>query len=1047
MRDTAKGKTPLAGFDPSRFVVLGEGLAAGLGNFSLHAGSQATSFPALTAAAMGVAFAQPLIQPPGLGDVASFAPQRPIVPDLQQSTVLVGGVPQRAPGNLSVPGLTLRQAFEARPLPPIVHRGNNLQTLINFILGMPELTRRPHPGPTQVEAARRQRPTLALVCLGYQEAVEAATTADTVALADVSRFAADFDRLLAALRGATLIVTTVPDPLDSAYFSNLESAARILKTEPRFLERHYGLAEDDLLTLHGLYEIGVQMMNRQVGPPATEPAIRGATAAGLRAGVDRLNAAIGEAARRHGALLFDLHGLVRDLAAEGLRVGRLLTTEYLGGLFLLNGLYPGATLHAAIAGALLRTLNATFGKAYAEPALPAIVANDANTECRLAPGPPATDVYLEPRKPSDLPPLPPIEPPPQEFPIQTIYPALQPGKDGCQPLVGVPAGGLSNPQQPIELPQGLEQTLDVRPEGSSIGDALRIVDCPDDRPFVPGFPPFGTCAQVFFGGEAVVSSRLRGKIHVKFSPPDEKRQSRFEIRHPGGLFGEDAVLQAPQMFRMGAQLNVVEDLPDLVSSGVVQLDSGVVTDFHYNVRNANTAILALLDANPNLPIPALTFPGPPNGGSTWLRFDPRDDGRLDVTLAANLFLPLGLEAGGEAIRIPLPFSNPHLQCASFVARGTTLHPRLHLTTREQPPVEDPGRVPADVPFNTVCEYTCFTRSTSFGDEFDLANPALGEATGQSHLLGRVRVQFGVPSGGTVPVIFSALPPGGLLDDAPLLPPFTPPGTSRGLSGFDVELSFREAVYPQTGLSNPDDPFNLAVGVLDLASGRILGELLFRGYVVQELFSELIQVEPCTPADSFLYQGPARFERGANGQTVLRFEGKVFLPYPPGFKFPSPGAGGRPPFVIGPDSKLDPFRWIQAMHQPRRFHGTLSGGESHAVSSIGQRFSYRYSIPCAGDDAGRASFRYTNHNQGGTFRLTTLSWVDAFNGLGSQVPAGQPDTVTFGGFGRWSLDRRDAPHQVSVQISTAADAPYVGIQVDGGVTSNVDTKPPFADSRP
>lgn len=1031
--------------DPSRFVVLGEGLAAGLGDFSLEATAQAGSFPALAAAAMGVGFEQPLVEPPGLGDVVSFQAQEPIVPNLQQSTVLVGGIRDRELGNLSVPGLTLRQALEARPLLPIVHRDNNLQTSINFILGLPGLARGGGCGPTQVEAAERRRPTLALVCLGYQEAVEAAIAADPERL-DPRAFGGDLRRLLGRLGRATRIVATVPDPLDSAYFSSLTVAAAILKTEPAFLARHYGLDEDALVPLPALYEMGFQMMNRRIGPLAIPASVPATVAAALAAAVEETNREVRRAAEEAGALVFDLHALVRRLAGEGLVVGRRLTADYLGGLFLLNGLYPGRTLHAAIAAELLRAVNVSFGEAYLEPPIAAIAANDPTAECRLAPGPPATDAFLRPRTLADLLPLPPLEPPPRQFPIQTVYPALQPGKAGCTPLPGVPAGGLANPEQPIELPPGLEQTLEIVPEGSTIGDALRVVDCPDDPALVPGFPPFGTCARVFFGGHAVVSSRLRGKIHVKFSPPDEHGRARFELRHPGGLRGDDGVLQAPQMFKMGAQLNVVEDLPELVSSGTVDLASGVVTDFHYNVRNANTAIVALLRANPHLPVPALTFPGPPNGGSSWLRFDPREDGRLDVTLAADLFLPLGLQAGGEPIRLPLPFSTPDLDCATCLARGTTLHPRVRLTTRVLPREE--ARLPPEVPFNEVREYTCVSRHTSFGDDFTLVAPALGEAIGQSHLLGRVRVQFGVPNGNLVPVVLAVLPPGGLLDAAPAPPAFTPPGTSRGLSGFDVELRFREAVYPQSGLANPDDPFNLAVGELDLTTGRISSPLLFRGYVVQELFDALIQVEPCTPADSFLYQGPAGFERGPDGATVLRFEGTVFLPYPPGFAFPSPAPGGRPPFQVGPGSKLDPFRWIRAAHQPRRYDGILAGGESGLESTAGGRFSYRYSLPAAPERAPEARFEYSDHASGGVFRLSALTWIDWGTALGSRVPAGQPDTVTFSGFGTWSLDRRrGALHQISVQLSVAAEAPFVGIQVDGGVTSNAATPVPFEESRP
>ena len=58
-------------------------------------------------------------------------------------------------------------------------------------------------------------------------------------------------------------------------------------------------------------------------------------------------------------------------------------------------------------------------------------------------------------------------------------------------------------------------------------------------------------------------------------------------------------------------------------------------------------------------------------------------------------------------------------------------------------------------------------------------------------------------------------------------------------------------------------------------------------------------------------------------------------------------------------------------------------------------------------------------------------------------------MTFAGFGTWSPSA-GAPSLVpaAVQISTAAGAPYVGIQIGGGSISNVDTKPENpADAQP
>ena len=69
------------------FVTLGEGLAAGVSHFSLSDDVQAYSFPALLAERLGVKFSQPLIEPPGVGNVG-FAEQPAIVPELLQTTVL-----------------------------------------------------------------------------------------------------------------------------------------------------------------------------------------------------------------------------------------------------------------------------------------------------------------------------------------------------------------------------------------------------------------------------------------------------------------------------------------------------------------------------------------------------------------------------------------------------------------------------------------------------------------------------------------------------------------------------------------------------------------------------------------------------------------------------------------------------------------------------------------------------------------------------------------------------------------------------------------------
>src|ERR1051326_163843 len=112
----------------SRFVVLGEGLAAGMGDFSLSDVTQQYSFPAQIAQQIGADFPQSLIQPPGIGDVPGFAPWPVIVPSALQSTVL-DQIPPDPPSNLSVPGFTVADALRMRPHEPIIDRASSKQTV------------------------------------------------------------------------------------------------------------------------------------------------------------------------------------------------------------------------------------------------------------------------------------------------------------------------------------------------------------------------------------------------------------------------------------------------------------------------------------------------------------------------------------------------------------------------------------------------------------------------------------------------------------------------------------------------------------------------------------------------------------------------------------------------------------------------------------------------------------------------------------------------------------------------------------------------------
>jgi hypothetical protein len=1044
---------PVAPVDSGRlnrtaFVVLGEGLAAGTGDFALWDDFQRASFPAQMARQMQADLVQPLLQQPGIGNLPGFPPLPVEIPGMMQTTVLDPWPPPAAVGNLSVPGFRLADALHLRLKPPLVHRDDAKQTAANLILGIPDLLEGTEDElPTQLELALRRKPTLALVALGYLEAIEAVVTGDTRRLPDAARCRADYLRLLQPLReeGAEVLVMNVPDPMDTACVSSIEAAAQVVKVEPAILLKIYGLRGDDLITVRGLVEIGYQFLSRGIGPLPQGCVLSGETVGRISARLREINAELANLARQQGAQVCDLHGLFRRVRAEGVDTGtgsRRLSADYLGGFYTLNGYYPGWTGQAAIANEALRVLNQVYGASFPLIDLGQVAASDPVVLYQPAGGPLMTA--------DQLPPPPPAQPAPVDTAASGGTAASPVGKRAS---FRRPVDTCPQPQQPLSkplvLPPGLEQVLPLNKERSYFGDALRAVDCLD-----PQNAPLGACGGVLFGGLALMDSHLSGQVRIRFSPA-VNNVTQFELSVLDGLQGDDGILAAPQFYKLPGQQNAVTDFPGLVSTGQLDLTTGQIIEPpagkpSFNFRFLNTALFALVQVNPNFPQVPISFPG--QYGSALAQFTQREDGKLDLELSGTTFLPLQQVFGAQAVRFPLPFAgfpSPSPQSAQFASiptRGLALHPHIHLSTREEP-IETPDDLP-EIPTNTVREFAFITRNTSFGDDFTLTGPFLGgQGTGRSQLVGRLHVQFGEREGNTVPFHVSAMIPGGYLAPNPVTPiaqgfqaqGFPAGQLITGPVGFNEFLRFPLRTFFLDDVFLVSDPLDLAVGAVDVRTGEVIGGQLHRGFIGQNVFFALLEVEPRTPKGSFLFHGPASFQKTPRGETVYRFCGEVHIPYPEGFLFPQPNLAEG--FPAGPGSTLDPFFCIQAVDgDPAPPQFSKKGSASQVLASNGNVFSYSFDIPA--DPAHRpASFEYENYTQQGSFQLRSLSWVHFANPLKSRATKGNYDVVTFAGYGIWSKNGIDFPLPVAVQISTARNAPYVGIQVNGGATSNVNTKPP------
>lgn len=1013
---------PSKTLNPATFVVIGDGLSAGASDFGMSEERQPFSFPALAAAKMGVRFTQPIMEAPGIGPVIGF-PDLPVrLPQPMQTTVLKEFPPAGPFSNVSIPGLKAADALTLRPVPPLIHRTSGLQTAVNLVLGLPGLMMGGQPLPTAVEYAAFLQPTLALVALGYFDVLDAAFKADAAAAPDAATFRAAYETVLTSFVGAktTVITCTIPDPADTAYFTPVSAAARVLKAEPEVVCMAFGLAPSDCLTPTGLFEAGCRLITRTPGPLPPGLVVPAEVVARISERASALNSEIRALSDLHGALVFDLHGLTASLKRKGAVVGhRQLSADYLGGIYSLNGVYPGAVGHGLIANALLDLLNAVFGTGFGAVDFDALAKIDPVVGYQAAPGPTVT--------PADLAAM--AAAPPKPAAAKRTRAAAAPP----------PAAKPSRAGTRITLPESLEATVPINKEASYFGDALRAAHATLEADI-----PFGSSPNMLFGGLCMTQSHVTGSLTFRFTPPDGD-MTHFTMSVGEGLAGDDGVLVAPQLYRLPSIMNKVTDIPGMVSTGDLDLATGEVSNVRLFFAFMNSALLALVSVNPKIPPTPIEFsndtrqdPSNPHYGSTWAKFSQRADGTLDFQMSGISFLPLGAGFGGDVLRFPLPFSGPAMQFASVPAVGTALHPHIALSTTPPDTTAVRPEAVADIPVNTVREYTAFTHNSAFGDKFALNVPELeGGATGRSHLLGRVLIQFGARSGNTVPVSVSTLVPGGLLakpPDSPMAKMF-PGRLSLGMLGHDERLRYKTCHYDMHGVAWADDPFEVSLGSIDLKTGRLLGNFLFRGFIIQDVLLALIKLEPRTPKSSWYMRGPAAFEKDANGQTVFKFAGTVKVPYPEGYGFPKPDLQSC--FTVGPNSVLDPYIYMEAMDGIAPPPQGKSGSANGVVASNGQKFSYKYALPA--DPASQAaSFEYINETTGGAFRMGSLVWVSFLNAA-RPCPAGECDAVSFTGVGMWSLDP-ERPHVATVQISTAPEYPYVSIIIDGGMVSNVNTKP-------
>lgn len=357
------GAEPHRRADLSRLVVVGDSLSAGYQNGSLLATQQAHGYASLVAAQADVELPLPLIAAPGIPNVLTLDPRTLVIG--QASGVSPGRVPSFAepmncpfaqPMNLAVPGATVREALEQQP-------DSDVNSLTDLILGLPGLCA--GIARSQVEWAEHLAPTTLIVWIGNVDALGAALVADARALTPVADFEKSYSELLRRLAAtrATLVVANIPDVTVIPFLTPAEEvtvgvAAQTGLTEP-VVGALLGIGPGDFVIPDAFALIpGILVYG---GPLPGHVVLDAGEVAQIRVATSAYNRIIAAQAKKHGAALVNIHRLLDRAQEHGLVIGgRRLTTDYLGGLFSLDGIHPTNTGYAVIANKVIHALNHHF---------------------------------------------------------------------------------------------------------------------------------------------------------------------------------------------------------------------------------------------------------------------------------------------------------------------------------------------------------------------------------------------------------------------------------------------------------------------------------------------------------------------------------------------------------------------------------------------------------------------------------------------------------------------------------------------------------------
>src|ERR1017187_6518062 len=338
--------------DLSRFVVAGDSLSAGYQNSQLIESGQVHGYANVIATQADVSLKLPLLPPPGYPQIS-----------IEQNYAVVTGltpIPRlntRPTLDVAVPGFTVA-ALVGLPSSCPPDWTNPIAVMAAEILN-PSCS---NPGPTELAEAAALKPTTAILWVGSNDVLFSLLFNSTDPT-DIGTFYTQHSLATTTLVHASksLVLANIPDVTRTAYLTSVPDLAAILKLPVATVYAVFGLHLGDMVTPYAFPAIQAMKTSLTHLPdsgPQGPIVIRAARILQIRATVVAYNIAIAIEAAFSGATLVDIYSLVNNLADHGVVVnGRTLTTDFMGGLFSLDGVHHTNTGYAIIANEFIKTMN------------------------------------------------------------------------------------------------------------------------------------------------------------------------------------------------------------------------------------------------------------------------------------------------------------------------------------------------------------------------------------------------------------------------------------------------------------------------------------------------------------------------------------------------------------------------------------------------------------------------------------------------------------------------------------------------------------------